>query len=75
MAADALEFEGTCIDVGRSDMHHVRVKAGDREWVVCARRCGRMNHNHIRVLPGDRVMVEVTPYDLTKGRITQRIRA
>ena len=45
----------------------------DNGHEVRAHLSGRMRMNHIRVLPGDKVIVEMTPYDLTKGRITTRL--
>ncbi|MDP1884708.1 MAG: translation initiation factor IF-1 [Candidatus Moranbacteria bacterium] len=46
----------------------------DNGHVVLAHISGRMRVNYIRLLPGDRVLIEMSPYDLTKGRITQRLR-
>ena len=50
-----------------------RVKL-DNGHLILAHISGRMRVNYIRLLPGDRVLVEMSPYDLTKGRITQRLR-
>jgi len=41
---------------------------------VMAHACGKMRKNRIRIVPGDRVLVELSPYDLTKGRITYRLK-
>lgn len=46
----------------------------DNGHVILAHISGRMRVNYIRLLPGDRVLVEMSPYDLTKGRIVQRLR-
>ena len=46
----------------------------DNGHVVLAHISGRMRVNYIRLLPGDRVLIEMSPYDLTKGRITQRLK-
>jgi translation initiation factor IF-1 len=46
----------------------------DNGHVVLAHISGRMRVNYIRLLPGDRVLLEMSPYDLTKGRITQRLK-
>jgi len=46
----------------------------DSGQVVMGHLAGKMRVNMIRVLPGDRVIIEMTPYDLTKGRITRRMR-
>jgi len=50
-----------------------RVKL-DNEFNVLAHISGKIRRNYIKILPGDRVKVELTPYDLTKGRITYRLR-
>ena len=46
----------------------------DNGHVILAHISGRMRVNYIRLLPGDRVLVEMSPYDLTKGRIIQRLK-
>ncbi|MFA4817252.1 MAG: translation initiation factor IF-1 [Parcubacteria group bacterium] len=46
----------------------------DNGHTILAHISGRMRVNYIRLLPGDRVLVEMSPYDLTKGRIVQRLR-
>jgi translation initiation factor IF-1 len=46
----------------------------DNGHYILAHISGRMRVNYIRLIPGDRVLVEMSPYDLTKGRITQRIK-
>jgi translation initiation factor IF-1 len=48
-----------------------RVELDDKSIVLC-HLSGKMRIHYIRILPGDRVKIEMTPYDLTKGRITQR---
>lgn len=50
-----------------------KVKLPDGKIILC-HLSGKMRINYIRIMPGDRVKVEMTPYDLTKGRITFRIR-
>ncbi len=50
-----------------------RVKLPDGRIVLC-HLSGKMRINYIRILPGDKVKIEMTPYDLTKGRITYRIK-
>ncbi len=66
-----LEFEGTVVDVLPDGRFKVRL---DNEHEVLAYTAGRMKKNRIRTLAGDRVTVEMTPYDLTRGRITYRFR-
>ncbi len=51
-----------------------RQKFRDNEHEIIAHTAGRMRKNRIRVLAGDKVLVEMTPYDLTKGRITYRFK-
>lgn len=46
----------------------------DNGHIVLAHISGRMRVNYIRLLPGDRVLIEMSPYDLTKGRITKRLK-
>jgi translation initiation factor IF-1 len=67
---DLLEFEGRIIDVLPNQMFKVKLE-NDHE--IVAYTGGRMRQNKIRMILGDRVRVEMTPYDLTKGRITYRI--
>ncbi|MDQ4060844.1 MAG: translation initiation factor IF-1 [Pseudomonadota bacterium] len=64
-----IEFEGTVVDVLPDGRFRVRL---DNEHEVLAYTAGRMKKNRIRTLAGDRVTVEMTPYDLEKGRITFR---
>ncbi|WIG60964.1 MAG: Translation initiation factor 1 [Ktedonobacterales bacterium] len=70
---DGIEVEGTVIESLPNAMF--RVLLADGEHVVLAHLSGKMRMNFIRVIPGDKVRVELTPYDLTKGRITFRGRA
>jgi translation initiation factor IF-1 len=66
---DLMEFPGVVTEVLPNAMFRVTL---DNKHVVLAQTSGRMRKNRIRVLAGDRVMVEMTPYDLTRGRITFR---
>ena len=66
---DAIEFQGVVSELLPNAM--VKVKL-DNDHEVIAHTSGKMRKNRIRVLAGDRVTVEMTPYDLTKGRITFR---
>ena len=66
---DLIEFTGTVMELLPNAMFRVKL---DNDHVVLAHTSGRMRKNRIRVLAGDRVTVEMTPYDLTKGRITFR---
>ncbi|HAI52029.1 MAG: translation initiation factor IF-1 [Limnochordia bacterium] len=66
---DAIEVEGTVIEPLPNAMFRVELENGHK---VLAHISGKMRMNFIRILPGDRVTVELSPYDLTRGRITYR---
>ena len=68
---DLLEFEGIVSEILPNAMFRVKLDNGHE---VLAHTSGKMRKNRIRVLEGDTVLVEMTPYDLTKGRITYRFR-
>ena len=67
----AIELEGTILESLPNAMFRVELENGHK---VLAHISGKMRKNYIRILTGDQVMVEMTPYDLTKGRITFRHR-
>jgi translation initiation factor IF-1 len=66
---DAIEVEGKIVELLPNTMFRVELANGHR---ILAHISGKMRLNFIRILPGDKVMVEMSPYDLTKGRITYR---
>ena len=66
---DAIEFQGVVSELLPNAMFKVKL---DNDHEVIAHTSGKMRKNRIRVLLGDKVTVEMTPYDLTKGRITFR---
>ena len=66
---DAIEVEGTVVEPLPNAMFRVELESGHR---VLAHVSGKMRMNFIRILPGDRVTVEMSPYDLSKGRIVYR---
>lgn len=66
---DLIEFGGTIMELLPNATFRVQLENGH---MVLAHTSGRMRKNRIRVLAGDKVTVEMTPYDLTKGRITFR---
>jgi translation initiation factor IF-1 len=68
---EALEVEGTVTQALANTRFRVQIEGGH---LVTAHVAGRMRKNFIRIVPGDRVKVELSPYDLTKGRITFRER-
>ncbi|MDQ3731390.1 MAG: translation initiation factor IF-1 [Pseudomonadota bacterium] len=69
---DHIEMEGTVIDTLPNTVFRVAL---DNGHVVTAHISGRMRKNYIRILTGDKVTVQLTPYDLSKGRITYRGRS
>jgi len=66
---DVIEVEGTVVDALPNTIFKVRLDNGHE---VLAHISGKLRMNYIRILPGDRVIVELSPYDLTRGRITWR---
>ena len=66
---DVIEMEGTVLEPLPNAMFQVQLEKGPE---VLAHISGRMRMNYIRILKGDRVLVELSPYDLTRGRITYR---
>ncbi|MCL5799333.1 MAG: translation initiation factor IF-1 [Gammaproteobacteria bacterium] len=68
---ESLQMEGTVVETLPNTSFRVRL---DNGHVVLAHISGKMRKNYIRILTGDKVTVELTPYDLTKGRIIYRNR-
>ena len=66
---DAIEVEGTVVELLLNTMFRVEIPGGRR---VLAHISGKMRLHFIRILPGDKVMLEISPYDLSKGRIIYR---
>lgn len=71
MSKDVIEFEGTILESMPNAMFRVKLE-NDHE--ILAHISGKIRKNFIRILPGDKVKVEMTPYDLSKGRITFRLK-
>ena len=69
--ADKIEVEGEITEALPSTMFRVQLDSGHS---VLATISGKMRKNYIRILPGDKVKVELSPYDLARGRITYRYR-
>lgn len=67
---ELVKLEGAIEEVLPSTTFRVKLNNGH---IILAHISGRMRVNYIRLVPGDRVLVEMSPYDLTKGRITQRL--
>ena len=68
---ELIEFAGIVTEVLPNAMFRVTL---DNEHVIIAHSAGKVRKNRIRILAGDKVQVEMTPYDLTKGRITYRFK-
>ena len=67
---ELIKLEGTVVETLPSTKFKVRL---DNEHEILAHISGKMRVNYIRLLPGDKVLIEMSPYDLTKGRIVQRL--
>ena len=66
---EAIEVEGTVVEPLPNAMFRVELETGHR---ILAHISGKMRMHFIKILPGDKVTVELSPYDLTRGRITYR---
>ncbi len=66
---DVIELEGTVLDALPNAMFQVELANGHK---ILAHISGKLRQNYIRIVPGDKVTVEMSPYDLNKGRITWR---
>jgi translation initiation factor IF-1 len=71
MSSDVIEMEGTITEALPNAMFRVNLQNGIE---ILAHISGRIRKNFIRILPGDKVKVELSPYDLTRGRITYRVK-
>jgi translation initiation factor IF-1 len=67
---EAIEVEGTVVEALPNAMFWVELANSHR---VLAHISGRMRMHYIRILPGDRVLIELSPYDLSRGRVTYRL--
>jgi translation initiation factor IF-1 len=68
---DSIEVEGRVVEPLPNAMFRVEIEGGHK---VLAHISGRMRINFIKILPGDRVLLELSPYDLSRGRIVRRLR-
>ncbi len=68
---DVIEVEGTVVEALPNAMFQVKLENGH---IVLAHVSGKIRMNFIKILPGDKVTVELTPYDLKRGRITYRFK-
>ena len=71
MSKDVIELEGTILESMPNAMFRVELENGHE---ILAQISGKIRKNFIRILPGDKVKVEMTPYDLSRGRITFRLK-
>lgn len=71
MSKDVIEFKGKILESLPNAMFRVELENGHE---ILAHISGKIRKNFIRILPGDMVKVEMTPYDLTHGRITYRLK-
>ena len=69
--SNSIEVKGTVLEPLPNAMFRVQLETGHK---ILAHASGKMRMNFIRILPGDKVSVEITPYDLTRGRITYRFK-
>ncbi len=79
MKQGVLEVEGEVTEALPNTMFRVQIKTGqlpsvNEDKIVLCHLSGKMRIHYVRILPGDKVKVEMTPYDLAKGRITFRYR-
>lgn len=68
---EAIEVEGTVVEALPNAMFRVELPNGHE---VMAHISGKIRMHYIRILPGDKVLIELSPYDLTRGRITYRLK-
>ena len=71
MSKDVIEMEGTIVEALPNAMFRVKL---ENDIEMLAHISGKIRKNFIRILPGDKVTVELSPYDLTRGRITYRMK-
>ena len=68
---ESIQVEGTVVETLPNASFHVKL---ENDHVILAHISGKMRMNYIRILPGDKVLIELSPYDLTRGRITYRLK-
>ena len=72
MARDAIRVEGVVLEALPNAMFKLEIEMGETRHEIIGMISGKMRRNYIRITPGDHVLVELSPYDLTKGRIIYR---
>ncbi|HLD30402.1 MAG TPA: translation initiation factor IF-1 [bacterium] len=70
---EKIEAEGKVVEALPNAMFRVEIDMAGKSHIVLAHISGKMRKNYIRILPGDKVKVEISPYDLSRGRITYRL--
>lgn len=75
MSKDVIEIDGSVTEALPNAMFRVVIAAGTNEHTVLATLSGKMRLHRIKILPGDRVKLQLSPYDLTRGRISYRYSA
>lgn len=70
---DPIEVEAEVVQALPNTMFRLQFELGGKKHSVLGHISGRLRKHFIRILPGDRVRVELSPYDLTRGRITRRL--
>lgn len=73
MNKDTIELEGTVTEALPNAIFRVEVGSADKPHNILAHISGKIRVHYIRILPGDRVLVELSPYDLSRGRIVRRL--
>jgi translation initiation factor IF-1 len=73
MSKDVIELEGIVEEALPNALFRVQVGKADKPHTILAHISGKIRMHYIRILPGDRVTVELSPYDLTRGRIVRRL--
>ena len=68
-----IEVTGKVTEVLADSKYRIEIEMGTEKYQILGYLSGRMNKNHIQVTSGDKVLVELTPYDLSKGRIVRRL--
>ncbi|OPX25225.1 MAG: translation initiation factor IF-1 [Planctomycetales bacterium 4484_123] len=71
---EPIEMEALVVEALPNAMFRLEVQMGERKHQLIGHISGRMRRNYIRILPGDRVLIQVSPYDLSKARIVYRQR-
>ena len=72
--SDAVEFEGTVVEALPNAMFRVEMENGSRVLAYVSGKMRRARSRFVRIVPGDKVKIEISPYDLSRGRITYRMR-